>query len=143
MLYCQSERLDHRAQAAYALTFVRQEDEAAPEVRVLACRDHAARSDERYGLPGVLALSRVEEVFEERVVVPLTRRCLETSALSPITIAYDRACRLVRDRGLAPVPTYRQPVRWLEPGRRGTGMDLVEAHVTLAVTRPRSPLPTG
>lgn len=136
MLYCQAERLDHPIQAAYALTFTRQDDATAPPVRVLACREHAARTGERYGLPGALALSRIEEVFEERVVVPLNRQSLKTSMLSPITIAYHLACLAVRDRGLTPVTTYRLPVQWRQNGPHAPDTDLVEAHVTLAVTRP-------
>lgn len=138
MLYCQSERLDHRARATHALTFVR-DGGASPDARVLACHDHVTETDERYGLTGSLALSRVEEVFEESVVVPLTRRSLETSALSPITVAYDRACVAARDRGLAPVTTYRTPVTWQVTDRRAVGAELVEAHVTLAVTRAVTP----
>jgi hypothetical protein len=141
VLYCQFQNLRHRVPATSALTFLR--DDATPAVaRVLACSEHAAQAAgetvERFGLPDTFTLSLVEDVFEEHIVVSMTRDSLARTALSPVMLAYDRACRTAHDRGLAPVTTYRLPVQWRETGSRMAGTEVVEAHVTLAVTRRRT-----
>jgi hypothetical protein len=75
-------------------------------------------------------------VFEKQVGVPLPRTVMEQSPLSPITMAYDRAYALAQERGLEPVTAYRLPVRWADGGAGGSGADVLQAQVTLAVTLP-------
>ena len=150
MLYCQSAPEHHRAPAIYALTFARHCGHEYP-ARTLACLQHGAElraqpktdqatSCERCGDESPLTLVRVEDVFEERVVISILRNTLEGSAHSPVTFAYDRACRQITERGLVPIPTYRVPVQWMSrsPGRP-IGADILEAHVTMAVTLPEQP----
>jgi len=149
MLYCQSEPDDHRAAAVYALTFARACGHEYP-ARTLACVHHGAelRARPRAAEPtpcercpqeAPLALVRIEDVLEERVVVTVLRSTLEGSAHSPVTFAYDRAGRVAADRGLVPVTGYRAPVRWVaSPLSDRLGADLLEAHVTMAVTLPEA-----
>jgi hypothetical protein len=151
MLYCQSSPDDHRSAAVYALSFSRDCGHPYP-TRLLACLQHGAemRSNptaaeptpcEQCGEESALTLARVEDVFEERVVVSILRSTLELSVHSPVTFAFDRASRLAVERGLQPVPTYRMPVQWQNPASsRATGGDIVDACVTLAVTVPPSPV---
>ena len=147
MLYCQSSPDDHRAAAIYALSFSRQCGHPYPS-RTLACLQHGAELRarpkalettpcERCGEESPLTLVRVEDVFEERVVISILRSTLERSVHSPVTFAYDRAHRLATERGMQPVATYRMPVQWRSPSSaRPFGADLVEACVTMAVTLP-------
>jgi hypothetical protein len=147
MLYCQSEPDDHRAAAVYALTFARPCGHVYP-ARMLACLHHGAELRarprttgltpcERCSQQAALALVRIEDVLEERIVVTVLRSTLEGSAHSPVTFAYDRAGRVVTDRGLVPITSYRAPVRWeASPLSGRLGADLLEAHVTMAVTLP-------
>jgi len=148
MLYCQSTPLDHCAEAAYVLTFSRGCGHEYP-LRLLVCSEHGnehrARpkadretSCERCGHEGPLTLVRIEDVFEEEVVVHLARAAVVTSALSQITLAYDRAYQAVADRGLKPVTAYRMPVQWPSEGGAFAAAETMEAHVTLAVTVPTS-----
>ncbi|HEY6798224.1 MAG TPA: hypothetical protein VI248_26390 [Kineosporiaceae bacterium] len=150
MLYCQSAPDDHRASAVYALTFARACGHPYP-VRTLAClqhgAEHRARSEdpeptrcERCGESSPLTLARIEDVFEERVVLTISRSALQTSAHSPVTIAYDRAYQAAVERGVLPVTTYRAPVQWSSPTPgRPLLADVLEARVTLAVTQPDQP----
>jgi hypothetical protein len=148
MLYCQSAPADHRAPASYALTFARTCGHEY-HARTLACLEHGAwvrsrpRAEqdtecERCGLPGRLTLIRIEDVFEERIVIPLSRAIVEHSRLSPVTIAYDRAYQAALDNGWDPVTAYRAPVQWRpQVVRHPVGAELTEAHVTVAVTHPQ------
>jgi hypothetical protein len=147
MLYCQSSPDDHRAAAIYALSFARQCGHLYP-TRTLACLQHGAESRarprgaestacERCGERSALTLVRIEDVFEERVVIRVLRGTLEASAHSPVTFAYDRAYRNIADRGMEPVSTYRTPVEWRSASpATGLGNDILEACVTMAVTVP-------
>jgi hypothetical protein len=128
VLYCQSEPMAHRSPAAYALTFARSCGHRSP-AQVLTRCEHCGRFSP-------LMLIQIEDVFEKRVIIPFPRAKVESSAFSPITLAYDRAYAAAQDRGLAPVIAYRMPVRWLDAGPRSTGEEMMEAHVTLAVTLP-------
>ncbi|HEX2807466.1 MAG TPA: hypothetical protein VHN80_14975 [Kineosporiaceae bacterium] len=147
MIYCQAAPNDHRACAAYAATFARP---CGHEyyARTLACTEHAAvmrirpRADhdtvcEQCGQLGPLVLVRLADVFEEELSVAMDRETVEHAQLSRVTIAYDEAYRTAADRGWEPVTAYRAPVRW----RSGlswhpAGAEMVEALVTVAVTRP-------
>ena len=146
MLYCQSSPEHHRAAAVYAMTLSRACGHESP-VRLLACLQHGAQwragqppvppsACERCGEQSVPALARIEDVFEERVVVTILRVTLERSALSPMTFAHDSAYRLVEARGLEPVRSHRLPVEWQSGPGGGYEGDLVSACVTLAVTLP-------
>lgn len=147
MLYCQSAPDDHRAAAVFALTFGRSCGHRYP-TRTLACLQHGAQARTeptateatrcaRCGAISPLTLVRVEDVFEERIDLSILRSTLELSVHSPITFAYDRACRTAQDRGLRPVTTYRVPVRWRSASAAGAGAaDILQASVTLAVTVP-------
>ena len=148
MLYCQSAPVDHRAPATYALTFARTCGHEY-HARTLACLEHGAwirsrpraESDtecERCGRPGPLTLIRIEDVFEERIVISMPRAIVEHSRLSPVTIAYDRAYQIALEQGWNPVTAYRVQVRW-HPHvvRHPVGAELTEAHVTVAVTHPQ------
>jgi hypothetical protein len=147
MLYCQSSPDDHRAAAVYAVSFNRRCGHDYP-VRSLACLTHGAElkahpqavnatACERCGQPSPLTLTHVEDVFEERVTISLLRSTLEGSVHSPITFAYDRAVRILSERGMHPVATYRAPVRWRSAAPSLTvGTEIIEASVTLAVTLP-------
>jgi len=151
MLYCQSSPDDHRAAAIYALSFSRECGHPYPS-RLLACLQHGAEMRanprapqdtpcEQCGDASPLTLMRVEDVFEERVVVSILRSTLELSVHSPVTFAYDRASRLAAERGMRPVAAYRTPVQWRSPSSsRVTGGEIVEACVTLAVTIPPQPV---
>jgi hypothetical protein len=147
MLYCQSMPAAHRAPAAYALTFARACGHEAP-ARILACHEHGEqlrsrpRAEEETPCElcaedGLLTLVRIEEVFEERVMIAMRREVVDRSALPRITLAYDRACRAVMNRGLQPVSGYRVPVQWRStPQGYPPDADMMEADVMLAVTRP-------
>jgi hypothetical protein len=148
MLYCQSAPVDHRAPAVYALTFARGCGHDYHS-RTLACIEHGAwlrsrpRAElstecEKCGEPGPLTLVRIEDVFEERIVIALPRSAVEHSRLSPVTIAYDRAYQAAVDQGWAPVTAYRVPVHWRpQLVRHPAGTEVTEAHVTVAVTHPQ------
>jgi hypothetical protein len=150
MLYCQSGPADHRSPAAQAATFARVCGHEYPSA-LLVCPQHAAElrarpraSDEtaceRCHRRAALVVVGMEDVFEERVTVTVLRPTLDLSAHSPVTFAYDRAYRMATERGLRPVTGYRLPVTWNSREPLLTpGTDLLEAHVTLAVTRPRVP----
>jgi hypothetical protein len=150
MLYCQSAPDAHRAPAVYALTFSRKCGHEYPAC-TLVCLQHGAEQRanpiaaqatacERCGATSPLNLVRVEDVFEERVVVSILRTSLEHSAHAPVTFAYDRAYRAAADRGLVPVTTYRVPVQWSSrTNERPISADVLEAHVTMAVTLHEQP----
>lgn len=147
MLYCQSPPTNHRAPAAYALTFARRCGHES-SVRSLACLDHGgllrgrprtagASRCERCGESSPLVLVRIEDVYEQQVVVAFTLDHLQTSPLSQATLAYDQACRAASGRGLQPVTAYRAPVQWSpSPRRSAGGSEVMEAQVTMAVTLP-------
>jgi hypothetical protein len=150
MLYCQSAPEDHRAAAVYALSFASDCGHEYP-IRTLACLQHGAqlRSQPQRGAPDTcqrcgqvsgLRLARIEDVFEERVVIRIPRSALESSAHPPVMFAYDRAYRDVAERGLLPVTTYRVPVEWSwRADSRPVGADVLEAQVTMAVTLQEQP----
>jgi hypothetical protein len=141
MLYCQSGPAAHRAAATCAVTVRRGCGHADPDP-LLTCREHAEalrrqRPDcPRCGADGAVLQVRVEEVFEERIVIAVRREVVDASLLPRRTLAYDRACRWADAGGLPPVAGYRVPVQWRpHPDGYPPDADMLQAAVTLAVRR--------